>query len=146
MYKTWSKRATLIQAMKWYNVHDLVRAVHTLSDQLLGPGGQVVAAHVPRMATACPASPHNRFPATALYVCEGVGVWHQTINRFLLTAAVLADSSRLERKYPGVRTLGEAEVTLLDCFDEILTHAENLIDVFDQSMFESRYKLEWCAK
>lgn len=60
--------------MRWYNLTALVKYLHSLQDFITRTVGKLPESYAPALdPSTCPASQHTRFPADAIYVCEGIG-------------------------------------------------------------------------
>lgn len=143
MYINWNERIEVVKTLKWYRLDDLLVYLHTLRENLVTTVGRLSHSYMPKLEPVCPASPESRFPDNTIFICEGYGDWGARIDRLQLTISIVLHANKIDRKYPGVRTQGDAEIAVLDCIDDLLKTVEETKDVFVRCTFEERYKLQW---
>ncbi|KAI9268301.1 hypothetical protein BDA99DRAFT_535810 [Phascolomyces articulosus] len=103
-----------------------------------------------------------RFPSNKVLLCESFGIWSYYFTRFRILMSLLRQPSRIfDGSFPtrglisrvgDVRSclelnnqeplkfasIGNVEIALLDCCNEMVYHIEQVTDVFDQKKFEDR--------
>ena len=145
MYNNWDCKMDVITGhLRWYRTVDLITFVHEVCEFVLRTIGRLSEAYAPKLIhRLCPAQANVRFPHDQLYICEGVGGWSYRINTLLLSLSIVLHPNKLQRRYPEVDTLGDAEMALLASAAEVVGSIERLQDVIDRDSFEQRYEIHW---
>ncbi|KAI9310938.1 hypothetical protein BX666DRAFT_2032430 [Dichotomocladium elegans] len=142
-YRNWGPRVEVVTRLRWYEVEQLIQFAERQRQRLFNENWQALSVIA---SSDCPVARNSRFPRDKIYICEGIGHWGYIIDRLKLNFCILRfPDQRLERHYPDIETIGDAELVALEGIHEILGNIADNHSLIDRQFFEERYRIQWTS-